>query len=321
MLKIGNLTFNSRVILAPMAGVCDRPFRKMVRRFDQESLIYGEMISSVGLFHWGRNNHSLLSIDPEEPPIGMQIFGHEPAMMAEAARRVEQTDAAIIDINIGCPAPKIVKNGDGVAMMKEPKLFASILEAVVKAVSKPVTVKMRLGWDNPKAYLEFAKIAEGCGASAITIHGRTKGQMYSGVADWDAIKLAAESVKIPVIGNGDVADPILASALLEESGCAALMVGRAANGTPWLINRIHRYIDDGVLVPEPSIPERIQLALDHSHLMIDEKGERVAVKEMRKHISWYTRGMPQAAELRARINCILKAEELYQLLESYLVTA
>lgn len=321
MLKIGNVTLNSRVILAPMAGVCDRPFRKMVRRFDQESLIYGEMISSVGMFHWGRHNDSLLTIEPEEPPIGMQIFGHDPVMMAEAARRVELTDAAIIDINIGCPAPKIVRNGDGAAMMKEPQLFAKILEAVVGAVKKPVTVKMRLGWDSPTAYLEFAKIAEGCGASAITVHGRTKGQMYSGVADWDAIKRAAQSVKIPVIGNGDIEDPILASARLEESGCAALMVGRAAMGTPWLINRLHRYIDEGILIPEPSIPERIELALDHSKLMIGEKGERVAVKEMRKHIAWYTRGMPQAAELRAKINSILKAEELYELLESYLVKA
>lgn len=321
MLTIGTQSFDSQVVLAPMAGVCDLPFRAMVRRFDQKSLIWGEMISSVGLFHWGRHNLEYLAIAPEEPPVALQIFGHDPLMMKNAARRVCETASAIVDINCGCPAPKIVKGGDGAALMKNPELFARVLAAVVEASSKPVTVKFRLGWDESSMnYLEFARIAEGCGASAITVHGRTRSQHYAGTADWSKIRQVVDAVSIPVIGNGDIADPVQAKRLLEESGCAAVMVGRGAMGAPWLIGRIQHFLATEELLPEPSWIERLEIAREHARLLIQEKTERVAVPEMRKHFGWYTRGMPGSAELRGKINETRTEEALYQVLDAYTET-
>ena len=312
-LKIGNVTIDSPVILAPMAGVTDLPFRLLCRR-KGAGLLCMEMVSAKAIYYHNRNTEALLEIHPEESPVSLQLFGSEPALMGEMAKRIEERPFSILDINMGCPVPKVVNNQEGSALMKNPKLAGEIMSAVVKAVQKPVTVKIRKGFDeNHINAVEIAKIAEDSGIAAIAVHGRTREQYYSGKADWDVIRQVKEAVSIPVIGNGDVTDPYSAQKMMDETGCDGVMVARAARGNPWIFRQIDEYLSKGT-EPKPVEPEQIrQTILEHAALMVKYKGEYLAIREMRKHISWYTAGMKNSAAFRGRIN---EMETLKQLTDS-----
>jgi tRNA-dihydrouridine synthase B len=290
------------VALAPMAGVTDLPFRLLAKEMGC-SLLYSEMVSYQGLLHNNCHTWDMLRIDERERPLAMQIFGAEPAGMAAAARIVARAGADIIDINMGCPTPKIVRNGEGCALMRRPELAYEIMAAVAAAVDVPVTVKIRKGWDAASVNaVEIAALAERAGVAAIAVHGRTREQFYAGAADWDIIRSVKERVGIPVIGNGDVRTPQDAARLLAHTGCDAVMVGRAAQGNPWLFRQISEFLQSGQLPLPPSLAERLEVVGRHLAMLIEHKGERVAVREMRRHAAWYTRGLPHAAEIRLRLN-------------------
>ena len=318
-MKIGHLELENNVFLAPMAGVTDLPFRILCKEMGC-GLVYSEMVSAKGILYDNKNTTELLEIDPKERPVAVQLFGSDPEILGAMAKKIEQYPIDIIDVNMGCPAPKIVKNGEGSCLMKTPELVGKIVKSLVESQSKPVTIKFRKGFDDDHINaVEIAKIAEANGASAVAVHGRTREQYYSGKADWDIIKQVKEAVNIPVIGNGDVFTPQDAKNLLEYTGCDALMVGRGAQGNPWIFQRILHYLQTGEILPEPTGEERVEKALRHAQMLIDYKGEYIGVREMRKHMAWYMKGLPGAAELRGKLNYAETMEQLEELLRGYLV--
>jgi len=315
-IKIGNFTPKNNIFLAPMAGITDMPFRFLCSKMGA-GLTYTEMVSSRGMYYNDKKTRQLTVIHPVEAPCAVQIFGSEPDIMAKAAEELStRDDVALIDINMGCPANKIVKNGDGCALMQDERLAAKIIEAVVKASRKPVTVKFRKGFDRDNA-VEFAKAAEGSGASAITVHGRYRDQFYSGKSDMDVIVRVKQSVSIPVIGNGDVFTPEAAKNMFDVTGCDAVMLGRGAQGNPWIFKRIYHYIYNNELIPYPTNEEKLNVIKEHYKMMIELKGEITAVKEMRKHLAWYIKGMPGASVFRTEMYRLSGARDVISLIDEY----
>jgi tRNA-dihydrouridine synthase B len=316
-LNIGTVKLENPVVLAPMAGVTDAPFRKITKRFGP-GLLCAEMVSATALHFMNRKTRDLTGVDPAEEPLSIQIFGSEPDIMAEAARFVAACGASIIDINMGCPVPKVVKNGEGAALMNDLPLAERIIRAVVASVTLPVTVKFRLGWDQEHIVApELAKIAEGCGAAAVAVHGRTRNQFYHGHADWAEIGRVKAAVKIPVIGNGDIRSPETARALMEQTGCDGVMIGQAACGNPWIFRQVAAYLQDGRILPGPSVAERFQTIRDHLELQVAYSGETRAIKEMRKHLAWYFKGLPGSARFRDLINTLTGWAEVSHALTEY----
>lgn len=315
MFKIGDIRINSRVVAAPMAGVTDKAFRTILKMFGCE-LVFTEMISAQALVYGQQKTLDMCDVSGEEPPVGVQLFGSQPDTMARAARVAVEKGAALVDINMGCPAPKIVKNGEGAALMREPERAARIVEAVVRAVPVPVTVKMRSGWDQSSINCHrLAVLAEEAGARAVTVHPRTREQLYSGRAEWSLIRLVKESVSIPVVGNGDVITPQDAEEMLASTGCDAVMVGRGCLGNPFIFRNTATYLDTGCLGPPPSLKERLETARLHLELTCRYKGEFRGIPEMRKHLAWYIKGIPHAAEARVSINQARTKQELESILE------
>ncbi len=314
-MQIGKLEFNVPVFLAPMAGVTDMAYRILAREMGCE-LVYSEMVSDKGINY--RNSHTLemLKTVPQERPMAMQLFGAEPESVARAAAYVESLGCAdLLDFNMGCPAPKVVKNGEGSALMKEPTRAYAILRALRKAVKLPVTVKMRKGWDDEHVnVVEMARLAEDAGVDAIAVHGRTREQFYRGQADWEIIRKVKEAVRIPVIANGDVRSCHDLAQIFRMTGADGVMVGRAAQGNPWIFRRFAEFLTTGTELPEPTLAERAQLILRHLDMLLEFKGEYIGPREMRKHATWYTKGLKHGAELRGRFNTAEKREDFVQIL-------
>ena len=314
-LKIGNVELDNPYILAPMAGVTDLPFRLLCRE-QGAGLLCMEMVSAKAIQYNNKNTKALLEIHPNERPVSLQLFGSEPDVISEIAKQIEELPFAILDINMGCPVPKIVKNGEGSALMKNPKLVYEIVSKTVKAIEKPVTVKIRKGFDDTCINaVEIAKIIEEAGAAAVAVHGRTREQYYSGKADWDIIRQVKEAVSIPVIGNGDVVSGESAIAIQKETGCDGVMIGRGSQGNPWIFSELIEYEKTGVMPPRPSNEEIKKMILRHARLQLEFKGEYLGIREMRKHVAWYTTGMPNSAKFRNEINAVESYEALETLLE------
>ena len=313
--KIGNVGLSSPFLLAPLAGITDGPFRRLCREAGA-ALVYSEMVSAKGLWYKDKNTGKLLEILEGESPVAYQLFGHEPEIMAFAARELDGCGNVIFDINMGCPVPKIVKNGEGSALMKNPDLAHDVVAAAVKNTSKPVTVKIRAGWDtNSINAVEMAHAVSAAGAAAIAVHGRTREQYYTGKADWSVIAAVKRAVDIPVIGNGDVTDAQSGLRMMEETGCDFVMIGRGALGNPWIFSELNAAWRGEPLPSPPTKEEKKQMMLRHFNDVLDLKGEYVAVREMRKHVGWYLKGVPGAAAFRGRINQISSAEELRRAIE------
>ena len=309
-LQIGNVILDNNVILAPMAGVSDLPFRLLCRELGA-GLVCMEMVSAKAILYNNKNTDSLMEIHPQELPVSLQLFGSDPDIISEQAKRIEERPFAILDINMGCPVPKVVNNGEGSALLKNPKLVEEILTKLVKAIDKPVTVKIRKGFNDESVNaVEIAKIAENCGVAAVAVHGRTREQYYSGKADWEIIARVKDAVKIPVIGNGDVDSPQAAEALLKQTGCDGVMIGRAAQGNPWIFRDVVSYLEKGIIPAAPGNREKREMILRHAALQLEYKGEYTGVREMRKHLSWYTVGMPHSARFRQTINTMESMDEL-----------
>jgi nifR3 family TIM-barrel protein len=314
---IGNVIIKGNLFLGPMAGVTDLPFRVLCKEKGAD-LVFTEMVSAKGILYNNKNTESLLTISEEERPAAIQLFGADPDIMAEMAKRIEHRNFDILDINMGCPVPKVVKNGEGSALMKNPRLVGEIVHKVSKAIEKPVTVKIRSGFDPENINAaEIAKIAQENGAAAVTVHARTREQFYRGKADWEVIRRVKEAVTIPVIGSGDVFSPEDAKRMLAQTGCDAIMIARGARGNPWLFEQIKSYLVNGVYRPKPDFTEVKNTILRHAILEIAYKGEHTGIREMRKHVAWYTVGYPLTAKLRSRVNTIESLQDLTQLLEEY----
>lgn len=313
-LKIGNVVLENSYVLGPMAGVTDLPFRLLCRE-QGAGLLCMEMISAKGILYNNKNTESLLQIHPDEMPVSLQLFGSDPKIVSEMAKRIEERPFSILDINMGCPVPKIVRNGEGSALMKNPKLVYELVSATVKAIQKPVTVKIRKGFDDEHVNaVEIAKIIEEAGASAVAVHGRTREQYYSGKADWDIIRQVKEAVHIPVIGNGDVTSGEKAVAMQEQTGCDGVMIARGAQGNPWIFSELIAYEKTGEMPKRPDVDEIRQMMLRHARLQLQYKGDYTGIREMRKHVAWYTKGLHNAARLRDDINSVESYEELEKIL-------
>lgn len=311
-MKIGNVELKGRVALAPMAGVADKAFREICVDFGA-GYVVSEMVSSKGLQHHDRKSAELMELSPAERPAGIQLFGDEPHTMAEAAKRALEFGPDIIDINMGCPAPKVNSSGGGASLMKDPVLCGRIVEAVTAAVSVPVTVKIRKGWDDGHINgIEVAKICEAAGAAAITIHGRTRAQMYAPSADWNYIARVKQAVRVPVIGNGDIVTPGDAARMLEETGCDMVMIGRGACGNPWIFSRTRAWLEEERIVPEPSAAERMRIMCKHIQRLCADHGENRGMREARKHAAWYVRGLRGASGFRRDAGTLSTLEELYR---------
>ena len=315
-MKIGNVKLDNPYILAPMAGVTDLPFRLLCKE-QGAGLLCMEMVSAKALQYNNKNTKALMTIHPDEHPVSLQFFGHEPDVISEQAKRYEHLPFQILDINMGCPVPKIVNNGEGSSLMKNPKLVYEIVSQTVKAIEKPVTVKIRKGFDeNHVNAVEIAKIIEEAGAAAVAVHGRTREQYYSGKADWDIIRQVKEAVSIPVIGNGDVNSGESAIRMRQETGCDGVMIGRGSQGNPWIFRELQEYEKTGVMPERPTVALIRDTMLRHARLQIEFKGEYLGIREMRKHVAWYTKGMKGSAKLRDAINLVESYEELEELLYS-----
>ncbi|MNW32693.1 tRNA-dihydrouridine synthase C [compost metagenome] len=318
MLKIGSIEMKNQVVLAPMAGVCNPAFRLIAKEFGT-GLVCAEMVSDKAIMHGNKRTREMLFVDEREKPLSLQIFGGDRETLVEAAKVVDQeTNADIIDINMGCPVPKVTKCDAGARWLLDPNKIYEMVSAVVDAVQKPVTVKMRIGWDHEHIYVvENALAVERAGGQAISVHGRTREQLYTGTADWSYIKQAKEVVSIPVIGNGDVATPEDARRMLDETNCDGVMIGRGALGNPWMLYRTIQYLETGELLADPSAEEKIRVAILHMDRLVALKGEAVAVREMRKHMAWYLKGLKGAARVKDIIMEETKRDEMVQILEQY----
>lgn len=316
-LKIGNVELSNPYILAPMAGVTDLPFRLLCKEMGA-GLLSMEMVSAKAISFRNRNTKKLLEIAEGEQPIALQLFGSDPDIVSEAAKYIEDLPFDILDINMGCPVPKVAGNGEGSALMKNPPLAEEIVRKTVLAVKKPVTVKFRKGFDeNQVNAVEFAKRMEAAGASAVAVHGRTREQYYSGTADWDIIRQVKEAVSIPVIGNGDVDGPLSAHKMMEETGCDGVMIGRASRGNPWIFRELLAYDRNGIVLERPSRGEIREMMLRHAQLQVEYVGEYTGIREMRKHIAWYTAGLPHSAALRRCVNEIESLSDLENMLKEF----
>ena len=317
-LKIGSVELDNNLILAPMAGVTDLPYRILCKE-QGCGMLYTEMVSAKAILYGNRNTQALLEVRQEERPIAVQLFGSDPEILGRIAAKIEDGPYDFIDLNMGCPVPKVVNNGEGSALMKQPKLVEEILSAMVRSVKKPVTVKIRKGFDDSCVNaVEIARIAESCGVSAVAVHGRTREQYYSGTADWSIIRQVKEAVRIPVIGNGDIWKPEDAGRMLAETGCDGLMIGRAARGNPWIFERTLKYLETGVVPEAPGVAEICETILRQAGMQIRQKGEMAGMREMRKHVAWYTAGLPHSAAIRRACNEIETLEGLRNLLNELL---
>ena len=314
-LKIGDVSLKNNLILAPMAGVTDLPFRLLCKE-QGAGLLCMEMVSAKAIYFNNKNTEELLTIDDRGPPVSLQLFGSDPDIISEMAKKIENRPFSILDINMGCPVPKVAGNGEGSALMKNPKLVEEIVSKTAKAIKKPVTVKIRKGFDDEHINaVEIARIAESAGAAAVAVHGRTREQYYSGKADWDIIRQVKEAVKIPVIGNGDVTSPEAARQLMETTGCDGIMIGRGAQGNPWIFRQILHWMETGEEEPKPDLEEVKAMILRHARMLVEYKGAYTGIREMRKHVAWYTAGYPNSAKLRARVNEIESLEALEHLIQ------
>ena len=311
-LQIGNVALENNLILAPMAGVSDLPFRLLCRE-QGAGLVCMEMVSAKAILYKNRNTEELLTIDPKEHPVSLQLFGSDPDIISEIAKQIEERPFDILDLNMGCPVPKVVNNGDGSALMKNPRLAGEIIEKTARAIKKPLTVKIRKGFDDAHVNaVELAHIAQESGAAAVAVHGRTREQYYAGHADWDIIRQVKEAVSIPVIGNGDIRTPEDVAAMAEQTGCDGIMVGRGAQGNPWIFREILAALEDREIPARPNRRELYEMIVRHAQLSCTYKGEYITVREMRKHLAWYTTGLPHAAALRRQINSMETMEELME---------
>ena len=316
-IKIGNVEIANPCVLAPMAGVTDLPFRLLCKE-QGVGLLSMEMVSAKAISFHNKNTLDLMQIAEGENPIALQIFGSDPEIMAQSAAEIEERPFDILDINMGCPVPKVVNNGEGSALMKNPKLAGEIVERVSRAVKKPVTVKIRKGFQESSVNaVEMAKILEASGAAAIAVHGRTREQYYSGEADWDIIRQVKEAVSIPVIGNGDITCAKDAEDMIEQTGCDGVMIGRASRGNPWIFRQVSEYLENGKTIEPPTITEVKKMMLRHAKLQLQYRGEYTGIREMRKHVAWYTAGFPHSAKLRKRVNEVESMEALEELLQSW----